>query len=45
MANVATTMTREVVDNYFDLLEETVLQNDLGMPLSHRPGRVIAKKG
>ena len=45
------------MDNYFNLLKETVLQNDLvskpglifncdesGMPLSHRPGRVIAKK-
>ena len=55
---LATTLTREVVDNYFDLLEETVLQNDLvskpgltfncdesGMPLSHRPGRGIGKKG
>ena len=54
----ATTLTREVMDTYFDLLEETVLQNDLvskpglifncdesGMPLSHRPGSVIAKKG
>ena len=46
------------MNNYFNLLEETVLQNDLvskpelmfncdesGMPLSHRPGRDIAKKG
>ena len=46
------------MDNYFNLLKETVLQNDLlskpglifncdesGMPLSHRPGRVIAEKG
>ena len=46
------------MNNYFNLMEETVLQNDLvskpglifncdesGMPLSHRPGRVIAKKG
>lgn len=54
----ATALTREVMDTYFDLLEETLVQNDLmskpglifncdesGMPLSHRPGRVIAKKG
>jgi len=54
----AISVTTEVVDNYFDLLEETLHQNDLlskpslifncdesGMPLSHRPGHCIARKG
>lgn len=54
----AISVTTEVVDNYFDLLEETLRQNDLlskpslifncdesGMPLSHRPGHCIARKG
>ncbi len=50
-------LTREVVDTYFDLLEETLEQNLLskpalifncdesGMPLNHRPGNCIARKG
>jgi len=54
----AISVTTEVVDNCFDLLEETLHQNDLlskpslifdcdesGMPLSHRPGHCITRKG